>query len=223
MGSKLGRLSGAVMLVLACSALPVSARPPCTMQNAQGFCNQDCQLLGHGGCASYGLDFEGGCYFDYTCTDGAHFHWACSCGSGCFLAGTKITMADGTVKPIESIAAGDVILAYDEASGELKPDEVKAVHDPVEWSYYLVVNDRIRLTPTHPVLSDGKWIEIGKLEPGATLTGPDGKAIVIESIKTVEQPVTVYNFSVNPYQTYVADGVIVHNKPPIPTVVPSDP
>jgi hypothetical protein len=27
---------------------------------------------------------------------------------------------------------------------------------------------------------------------------------------------------VNPYQTYVADGVIVHNRP-IPTVEPADP
>jgi hypothetical protein len=28
----------------------------------------------------------------------------------------------GTIKPIESIAAGDVIPAYDEASGKMKPD-----------------------------------------------------------------------------------------------------
>ena len=48
-------------------------------------------------------------------------------------------------------------------------------------------------------------------------------SIVIESIKTVEEPVTVYNFSVNPYQTYVADGVIVHNKPPIPSEQPPAP
>ncbi len=31
-------------------------------------------------------------------------------GGGCFLAGTQITMADGTLKSIENITAGDVIL-----------------------------------------------------------------------------------------------------------------
>ncbi len=42
----------------------------------------------------------------------------------CFLAGTPIDMWDGTQKPIEEIASGDVVVSYD-ASGTLKPGRVK--------------------------------------------------------------------------------------------------
>ena len=135
------------IVALSGAVLPSLALPPCTQANAAMFCAQDCNLLGHGGCLSSGLDFTDGCYFVYTCTDLASFRWHCSCGGGCFLAGTQITLADGSTKPIERIEAGDVILAWDEKTGKLEPDKVRQVHDPVQWDYYLVVNGRIRLTP----------------------------------------------------------------------------
>ena len=47
--------------------------------------------------------------------------------------------------------------------------------------------------------------------------GADKKEITIASVKVVPDQVKVYNFATNPYATYVANGVIVHNKPPIPT------
>ena len=141
---------------------------------------------------------------------------ACSCGAGCFLAGTKITMADRTEKPIEAIKAGDMVLAYDEKTGELKPDRVSVVHEPVAVDGYLIVNEKLLLTKIHPVLTPSGWKEIGKLAVGDTLIGADKQEIAIASIKVVPEQVTVYNFATNPYATYVANGVIVHNKPPFP-------
>ncbi len=41
----------------------------------------------------------------------------------CFLAGTMITLPDGSLKPIEDIAAGDVVLSYD-GEGKLVPGRV---------------------------------------------------------------------------------------------------
>lgn len=42
----------------------------------------------------------------------------------CFVAGTKITMADGSLKNIENIVEGDRVLSYDEISGEIVEAEV---------------------------------------------------------------------------------------------------
>jgi hypothetical protein len=184
-------------------------------------CHLKCNGAGQGSCEATQLvcNNNGTGRWYYTCTghdeddDPIRVNCdSCSSGGGCFLAGTPITMADGSIKPIEKVQAGDTILAFDEITKSMKPDKVKAVHDPVEVPYYLVVNGAMQLTPNHRVRSKGEWIEIGKLEVGDTLTAPDGSDVPIQSIKRIDEKVTVYNFAVNPFETYVANGVIVHNK-----------
>jgi hypothetical protein len=213
---------GLLAVVLIIGSSTVWARPSCAQLADVGMCNSYCWMIGQGMCYSYYFDGPppiNECAVVYLCTNTPWIErpQECSCGTGCFLAGTQITMADSTTKAIEEIEVGDVVLAYDEATGELKPDTVSKVHDPVVWDHYFLVNGSMKLTPSHPVLSDGTWVEIGKLEVGDTLTAADGKAVPIESIETIKESVTVYNFATNPYQTYIANGIIVHNKPPIPT------
>jgi hypothetical protein len=125
-------------------------------------------------------------------------------------------MADRTEKPIEAIKAGDMVLAYAEKTGELKPDRVKMVHDPVVVDGYLIVNEKLFLTKVHPVLTPSGWKEIGILKVGDTLIGADegdrdridqGRAGASQGLQLRHEPVW----------TYVANGVIVHNKTPIPT------
>jgi hypothetical protein len=43
----------------------------------------------------------------------------------CFLAGTPVTMADGSSKPIEQVRAGDWVMSFDQKTGETKPGRVK--------------------------------------------------------------------------------------------------
>jgi hypothetical protein len=135
----------------------------------------------------------------------------------CFLSGTPITLADGSSKAIEEVKVGDMVLAFDEATKTLKPDKVKEffVHEADE---YLIVNGRLKLTDNHPVNSGGKWVEIGKLKVGDSLLNAQGKQEKIASMQKVSQKVKVYNMEVNPYHTYIAGGIVVHNKPaPDPT------
>ncbi len=203
---------GALLL----AAMPAWSVPACWMIG-QGDCNVSCYVAGYGDCNSWSVGPCNGNSAPYTyyCSSGTINGYCSACGGGgggCFLAGTEITMADGSTKIIESIQAGDVILAYDEATGEMKPDQVREVHDPIEAEYYLVVNRNLRLTPTHPMLSGSEWVEIGQLKVGDALTAMDGSTVTIDSIEIVQEKVTVYNFAVNPYGTYVADGIIVHNK-----------
>jgi intein/homing endonuclease len=120
-------------------------------------------------------------------------------------------MADGTTKPIELLEIGDLVLSFDEESGQMKPDRVtKLLRHPKEDTY-LIINGHLRVTPIHPVLSKGEWKRIDSLEIGDTLTNARGEDIPIESIDIVKETVDVYNFEVNPYHTYIAGGIVVHN------------
>ena len=70
---------------------------------------------------------------------------------GCFLPGTKITMADGTTKLIEDVAAGEEVLTH---LGNIKPIDMKFIHEHdgliYEISSYAQC-DVMRLTEEHPV------------------------------------------------------------------------
>ena len=136
----------------------------------------------------------------------------CPGGGGCFLAGTMITMADGTEKNIEFMKEGDMVLSYDEASKQMKPGMVeKILHHPNE-DLYFVINGHMKVTPIHPLLSQGVWKEAGTLKVGDTLTDVNGKDVPIVTMERVEKEVDIYNFEVKDYHTYVAEGMIVHNK-----------
>ena len=161
-----------------------------------------CQERTQASCTSWGGQYRGN---GVSCG-------SITCPTGtCFVSGTPILMADGSTRPIENVKVGDKILAFDEKTKTLKEDSVKLFfqHDGQE---YLVVNDSLKVTPNHPVYSEGKWVEIGKLPIGSKLLNSQGQAEEITSIRLVREPVKVYNLEVNPYHTYIAGGVVVHNK-----------
>jgi len=151
-------------------------------------------------------------YFLLTTTD---FTWTPPSrrggGGSCFVWGTPILMADGTLKPIQKIKAGDLVMSFDEKTGQFKEDKVTEFFKH-KVDKYLIVNGHLKVTENHPVYSNGEWIEIGKLKIGDKLADYKGKPETITSIKEVKKKVTVYNLEVNPYHTYIAGGILVHNK-----------
>ncbi|MDP3142453.1 MAG: Hint domain-containing protein, partial [Candidatus Omnitrophota bacterium] len=74
------------------------------------------------------------------------------------------------------------------------------------------VNGHLNVTSNHIVYSKGKWIEIGKLKIGDSLLNAQGKPEKIASIQVVKGKAKVYNLEVNPYHTYVAGGIVAHNR-----------
>lgn len=132
-------------------------------------------------------------------------------GGGCFLVGTQILMEDGTTKSIEEIVAGDRILTRSsELSNTLIGATVKQtfVHDVNE---YMILNDKIRVTPEHRMFINYGWQMVGDAHVGDLLIDTNGFAQRIDSIEWQREPVTVYNFEVEDLHTYFADGVYVHN------------
>lgn len=139
----------------------------------------------------------------------------CTCGGGgCFLAGTPITMADGTTKPIESVRVGDAVLVYDESTSSVTEAEVTGVYEPFMTDSYYVINNEIRATGTQPLLVNGGWVDVSELRAGLTMSYASGKARSILTIERIQEPVLVYNIEIGSLSTYIAHGVIAHNKPP---------
>ena len=93
----------------------------------------------------------------------------------CFLAGTQVSMWDGTKKPIEQIRAGDIVVSYDK-DGNLKPGRVKRTM--TNRSKQILDVHGLMVTPGHATLcGDGRFD--GQHVPILDILRSDG-ALVLE-------------------------------------------
>lgn len=141
--------------------------------------------------------------------------WVPNCAGGpCFLAGTEISIPGGSTVPIERIAIGQRVEAFDSASVRTVVGEVTYVHPRRFVESYLVINGSLRVTEEHPLLSSGAWVEAGKLRVGDDLTAPDGSPVEVRSIDVVAEKAEVFNIAVDGLGTFIAGGYVAHNKNP---------
>ncbi|MFH1046688.1 MAG: polymorphic toxin-type HINT domain-containing protein [Patescibacteria group bacterium] len=132
-------------------------------------------------------------------------------GGGCFAAGTLITLADGTRRPIERIVTGDQVATFANplsrrpAVGEVTETFVHTVDE------LLIVNDSLRLTPEHRVFSNHGFLPAGDLRLGDWLLRENGQRVEVTNLQVATGRFTVYNFRVDPQHTFFADGFYVHN------------
>lgn len=147
-------------------------------------------------------------------------------GGGCFVAGTPIAMADGTSKAIEEIRAGDLVLAFDETTGQVLPSRVSKlyVHDDWEMQAPIVaIDNQLHATGNHPFYVNGEWRHADHLQPGDVVLklaafSPGSLAedhrpqkASISSVVTLPGAPRVFNLEVENFHTYFADGYLVHN------------
>jgi Pretoxin HINT domain len=197
------------------------AAPRCDQINpnfcALGNCTSH-TIQWRGDCDNHNREWRciwGGCWDKETGADTSA--WIpCSCpgepgGCDCVLRGTPITMADGSAKSVESIQKGDRVLGFDQATHSMRSVEVVATHAPFGADHYYVLNGTTRLTGTHPVFARDSWFAASELKIGDVLVNTRGLATPIFSIERVDEEVTTYNFQVQG-GTYVAGGIVVHNK-----------
>ncbi|MGG4196831.1 polymorphic toxin-type HINT domain-containing protein [Paenibacillus jamilae] len=140
-------------------------------------------------------------------------------GCNCFTAGTKVLTDDGE-KNIEDIEVGDKVLAKDENNpdGELAYKEVTGLYrNQRDDIIKLNVGEQIiETTDNHPFWVEEKgWVFADELQVGDKLQKSDGSNLIIDKVEFVnlDEPVTVYNFTVANFHTYyVTDlGIWVHN------------
>ncbi len=138
--------------------------------------------------------------------------------AACFEGDTLITMADGTSKRIDEIAAGDMVASFDPSTGELGVKRVEAVQVHDVTSVLRIETDRARVVTTaeHPFYLEGGtfaaagWLRYGnyvmRLSQFAML-----RAERVQSVHSEARRVAVYNFEVEDWHTYIANGFAVHN------------
>lgn len=158
------------------------------------------------------------------------------CSLNSFTAGTVVATATGFVA-IEDIQVGDKVFAEDPETGEQGYYEVTAVAEhPADQVLEVTVEveeddsdtvdetdeeqddqDIMQVTPEHPIYVEGRgWTLAENLAIGDRLRRADGgwaKVLSVEQLE-LEEPATVYNFTVKGVHTYfILDaGVLVHNK-----------
>jgi RHS repeat-associated protein len=148
-----------------------------------------------------------------------------SCNS--FVAGTRVLLADGTLKPIEKVEPGDTVVATDPASGKSENRQVtqtiRTDHDKVFVD--VTIRDKgskntITTTEDHPFWSTNRnrWVGAGDLEPGDRLRTSNRRYATVDAIRQYDGEKTTYNLTVDAVHTYyVFDGstsVLVHNTSP---------
>lgn len=178
-------------------------------------------------CDAYGCEIIGPYGYDH----GVIQNPICGGGGGgygggfahCFVADTKVLMADGTEKYIQDVKLGDVL------KGETGNNKVIGFHQPKlgEEKLYSFNGGRYFVTAEHPFNTTDGWkslnpaktaeehlnITVTELKIGDTLITEKGK-VKLKSIdsKSEKSDTQLYNFKLDGDHTYYADGYLVHNK-----------
>jgi intein/homing endonuclease len=149
----------------------------------------------------------------------------------CFVAGTKITLADGSVKSIEDVQAGDVVATFDLKSGTVVHNVVNAVYsknvsDIVKYKFDN--GETLKCTLDHPIYVEGKgWTsfdhqlsnelysleeQVTQIEVGDIVKLITGTAQIVE-INAFSEDVKVYNLQdIEGNHNFFANNVLVHNR-----------
>ena len=145
----------------------------------------------------------------------------------CFVAGTLITMSDGSQKPIEDVETGDILLGQDGSFNTVLSYDRSMLED--RHLYAFNGKDPF-VTSEHPFMTLSGWASINpdalvnkdkklydELQPdvidiGSAMVKLDGIEVVetLQEFKSENQQ--LYNFSLDGNHTYFANGYLVHNK-----------
>ena len=132
-------------------------------------------------------------------------------GGGCFSGDTKVTLADGSDKPISEIIVGEEIQTLNNVEDrQLVSAKVANVHR-VSVNGYLIINAVLHVTPEHRLYVNNSWKTAGEIKIGDQLLNSQGQMIGVRSIEWIRRPITVYNLEIEKYHTYLAGNFYVHN------------
>ncbi|MFB9588402.1 polymorphic toxin-type HINT domain-containing protein [Streptomyces racemochromogenes] len=169
-------------------------------------------------------DIPGGSAGGIRIRDGGKNRPAKGGGCQCFLAGTRVVMADGTSKVIEEVEAGDEVLASDPRSGEVggrKVSRLIATEDDKHFNKLSLVTgagvEELTATQEHPFWSpsENAWINAADLKPGMSLATDVGGTAIVAGNESYTGHAKTYNLTIEDLHTYyvLADDtpVLVHN------------
>ena len=150
--------------------------------------------------------------------------------TGCFVAGSLVKLFNGEERPIEELTVGTQLLSYNEETEQYTQTEILAVqtfkHKSDIHEIRLSNGNKVTLTGSHPVLTKEGWkainvskareehfVDVGQLLEGDEILAEEGAFVKVLRIVHRDDltDCDVYNLDVEPVDTYIVDGVVVHN------------
>lgn len=154
---------------------------------------------------------------------------------GCLIHGSKITMVDGSIRNIEDLVVGDVLLGAkiknfidtndinklrEQKLNELNFNDSNSIVTKIEAltrQRVISLNDGLfTATPhhTHIYKLDGKWVfmPLGLLDKGDIIMDRDGNEIVVYKREVINEEHTVYKLTLeSPTHTFFGNNILTHN------------
>ncbi len=130
--------------------------------------------------------------------------------SGCVAAGTTVVTPQGN-RLVERLRVGDVLLGYDVIAQENRWVQLEALRTN-KAVRLTMINDRLSLTPEHPVWADGAWRPAGEITSAARLRLETGEAFPATLQTRAADHTKVFDLQVSSPHTFFASGILVHNK-----------
>lgn len=142
-------------------------------------------------------------------------------GHSCFVAGTQVLLPDGKSKSIEEMEKGDLVVSYNEETGENQISEVEETmaHRVDEDIYTLYIEgDTLDVTGIHKFWimrgATKSWIPASDLVVGDLVMFSDRSLHPISKIDVEKLSTGVFNIEVSKNHNYYVgrNGVLAHNK-----------
>jgi intein/homing endonuclease len=151
----------------------------------------------------------------------------------CFIAGTKVTMSDGSEKNIEDIIVGDEVTSLNETLLTLEPKKVIGLKTPIhnDMVKYMFSNQTeivctfdhpfyvgdLELASYAPFLTNNRYElnkEVRQIEVGDMVYLSNGvsRTAVKDIIELDEVDTQTYIITVEDNHNFYANGILVHNK-----------
>ncbi len=147
-------------------------------------------------------------------------------GGGCFVQGTEMTMSNGSTTKVEDVGLLDTLLGVDG-----KVNRVEGIHNKVVGNRKIVSINKSKFfcTEDHPLKTKDGWKAVNAkmciqnypdlnivnedLAVGDEIETADGSIVVNEiTTKEVSSDTPIWNFTLDGDHTYIAEGLVLHNK-----------
>jgi len=155
---------------------------------------------------------------------------AAKAGADCLtnsFSGDTLVMTAGGAKPIAELVEGDLVLAYNEATGKVGPYPIVDTISHIDPEIVLLTIDGelIETTAEHPFYEmesapwlavgalQGRWTDAIDLQAGDLVWQADGTSGVVQAVEIVARQQRMYNLTVDVAHTFfVGRGQwLVHN------------
>ena len=166
----------------------------------------------------------------YIISGSTSFNSIVSHNAPCFVAGTKITLADGSFKNIEEVAIGDIVLTHNFTSGIAEPQPVEGIGaKKVSKTVVYTFEDGSQLQATldHPLYcSKQGWVSSNpdytsavynltttQATEGCEIVKSDRTSVKISKIEIKDEETIVFNLkTVAVNHNFFANEFLVHNR-----------